>query len=165
MISLTLALAAATTAPQTAGLKAVDGLTGCWSAPGQVRGKAATSVARGTWRLGGRYLMFQLRSITPKQPYEASIMYGAGEKPEEIGSLWMDTFGGLYSPSLGAGAITEDGFGQAYRFPDAIYANRFSRAGKGWRWTITEQTPGKPDKLFASYDLTPMSCRGIQFDF
>jgi hypothetical protein len=26
------------------------------------------------------------------------------------------------------------------------------------------QAPGKPDKLFARYDLTPASCKGITFD-
>src|SRR5215210_4218621 len=126
----TLTLAAA--AQQTAGLRALDGLAGCWKAPGQVRGRNAISVARGSWRLGRRYFILQLRSTAPKRPYEAAIVYGAGEKPEEIGSLWMDTFGGLYSPSLGAGAVTTDGFQQSYRFPDAIYSNRFSRIGKGW---------------------------------
>lgn len=165
MMAFFSAFALAAAAQQTPGLRAVDGLTGCWKAPGQVRGKVATSVARGSWRLGGRYLMLQLRSTTPKRPYEAAIVYGAGEKPNEIGSFWMDTFGGLYSPSLGAGEIAADGFQQTYRFPDALYVNSFRRRGHGWRWTITEQATGKPEKLFAQYELTPTSCRSIKFSF
>lgn len=155
---------AATAYAQTPGLKAVGGLAGCWRAPGQVRGRDATSVARGQWHLGGRYLVLQLKSVT-KRPYEAAITYGAGAKPDKIGSFWMDTFGGLYEPSLGLGGVTADGFQLRYRFPDAVYANRFERRGKGWRWTIVEQAAGKPDKLFARYDLTPASCAGMRFGF
>jgi hypothetical protein len=150
---------------QPPGLRAVRGLAGCWSAPGQVRGKDARSVARGQWHLGGRYFVLHLKAVTPKQPYEAAITYGAGEKPEAIGSFWMDTFGGLYEPSLGLGATTGDGFALAYRFPDAVHANRFVRRGKGWTWTILEQAPGKPDKLFARYELRSASCRGMRFEF
>jgi hypothetical protein len=77
----------------------------------------------------------------------------------------MDTFGGLYEPSLGLGAVASDGFTVDYRFPDAVYHNRFERRGKAWRWTIVERSPGKPDKLFARYDLSPASCRGMKFGF
>jgi len=103
--------------------------------------------------------------VPPAQPYEAAIAYGAGEKPGEVGSFWMDTFGGLYQPSLGLGAVTGDGFMLDYRFPDAVYANRFVRSEKAWRWTIVEQAPGKPEKLFAEYRFTPAACRGMKFDF
>ncbi len=143
----------------------VGGLRGCWSVGGAVRGKDATSVARGEWHLGRRYFTLHLRSVPPAEPYEAAISYGAGEKPGGIGSFWMDTFGGLYEPSLGLGAVTIDGFALDYRFPDAIYHNRFKRVGKLWSWTILEQAAGKPDKLFAEYKLRPASCRGMNFEF
>jgi hypothetical protein len=143
----------------------VSGLEGCWSAPGQVRGKDATSVLRGEWHLGRRYFVLHLRSVAPAQAYEAAITYRAGEKPGGIGSFWMDTFGGLYEPSLGLGAVSPDGFYLDYHFPDAAYHNRFERRGKGWRWTIVERAPGKPDKLFARYELAPASCRGTTFTF
>jgi hypothetical protein len=61
--------------------------------------------------------------------------------------------------------VTNNGSVLDYRFPDAVYANRFERAGNNWRWTIVEQAPGKPDKLFARYDLAPTSCKGMKFDF
>src|SRR5438270_8225769 len=129
--------AASVVAPAPKSVPAVvGGLAGCWDAPGQVRGKDATSVVRGSWHLGRRYFILQLRSIVPKSPYEAAIVYGAGEKAGSVGSFWMDTFGGAYSPSLGAGAVTGDGFSLDYRFPDSVYTNRFARSGKGWRWTI-----------------------------
>lgn len=144
---------------------AVGALEGCWNAPGQVRGKDATSIVRGEWHLGRRYFVLHLRSVPPASPYEAAITYGAGEKPGGVGSFWMDTFGGLYEPSLGLGAVNGDGFSVDYRFPDAVYHNRFERISKGWRWTIVEQAPGKPDKLFAEYKLTPASCRGMTFGF
>jgi hypothetical protein len=143
----------------------VGGLAGCWTVPGQVRGKDATSVARGEWHLGHRYFTLHLKSVPPAQPYEAAISYGAGEDAGEIGSFWMDTFGGLYEPSLGLGAVTQDGFALDYRFPDTVYHNSFVRIGKGWRWTIVEQAPGKADKLFAEYDFAPASCRGMKFAF
>jgi hypothetical protein len=161
-----LALAGALPAyTQPLGLKALGGLAGCWSAPGQVRGRDATSIARGEWHLGRRYFVLHVKARSTSRPYEAAITYGAGEKPDTIGSFWMDTFGGLYEPSLGLGVATADGFALVYRFPDAVYANRFVRRGKGWTWTIMEQAPGKPDKLFARYELRSASCQGMRFDF
>jgi hypothetical protein len=165
MLALLFAASLAPDVPQPSGLKALSGLAGCWTAPGQVRGKDATSVARGEWHLGGRYFMLHLHSEPPADPYEAAIAYGAGEKEGEIGSFWMDTFGGLYEPSLGLGAITPDGFALDYRFPDAVYTNRFERKGSGWRWTIIEKPTGKPEKLFAQYELAPASCAGMKFEF
>lgn len=165
MIALLAFSAALPPYTQPAGLKALGGLAGCWRAPGQVRGRDATSVARGEWHLGGRYFVLHLKALTPKRPYEAAITYGAGEKPGEIGSFWMDTFGGLYEPSLGLGRMTDDGFALDYRFPDAVYANRFARRGKGWTWTITETAPRKPDRLFARYELTRASCKGMTLGF
>lgn len=158
---LVMARLAAEAAP---GLETLNGLAGCWEAPGQVRGKDATSVARGEWRMGGRYFILHLRAVTGKDPYEAAILYGAGDKPAGLTSFWMDSFGGAYSTS-GAGAAAPDGFTVEYRYPDAVYMNRFTRAGKGWRWTILEQPAGKPQTLFAEYRLVPASCRGMTFSF
>jgi hypothetical protein len=164
MLPLLLAVQVVADLPKTPGLAAVAGLTGCWSAPGTVRGKDSTSIGRGEWHLGGRYFMLHLRSIT-KQPYEAAIVYGAGQRPEAIGSFWMDTFGGLYEPSLGLGTMNARGFTLTYRFPDALYANQFEHRGSGWHWTIVEQSAGKPDKIFAEYTLARASCRGANFRF
>ena len=143
----------------------VGGLAGCWKVMGRVRSKDATSLAKGEWHLGRRYFALHLRSVSPAQPYEAAIYYGAGEKPGAVGSFWMDTFGGLYEPSMGLGAVTSDGFSLDYRFPDAVYTNRFQRAGNGWRWTIVEKAKEKPDRVFADYKLSPASCNGMNFDF
>lgn len=155
------ALAAGT---QTPGLNAVGGLAGCWKAPGQVRGKDATSIARGEWRMGGRYFILHLRAIAAKDPYEAAILYGGGEKPAALKSFWMDSFGGAYS-TPGEGTATPEGFTVEYRYPDAVYSNRFARVGKGWLWTILERATGKPQTVFAEYQLTPASCRGMTFSF
>jgi len=160
---LALLLAAAITPNSVPAI--VGALEGCWKAPGEVRGKNATSVARGEWHLGRRYFVLHLKSVPPAQAYEAAIAYGAGEKKGGIGSFWMDTFGGLSEPSLGLGTVNSDGFDLDYKFKDAVYHNSFQRTGKGWRWTITERPPGNPPKLFARYDFTPASCRGLAFGF
>lgn len=146
------------------GLAVVGGLQGCWQVSGQVQGKNSPSIARGEWHLGRRYFTLHLRA-TGSDPYEAAITYGAGEQPRSIGSVFLDTFGGLYEPSLGLGELEQSGFVQRYRFSDAIYFNRFSRSGTGWRWTITEQPKDKPLEVFADYDLRPTPCRSIRFDY
>jgi len=161
MLSL-LALAALASADQIPA--AVGGLQGCWKASGQVLGKDATSVARGEWHLGRRYFMLHLRSVARKEPYEASLVYGAGDRPGAITAFWMDSFGGAYS-TAGKGAATSDGFNVVYTYPDSAYTNRFSRSPKGWQWTIVEEVPGKPAKVFAKYDLRRANCRGIKFQF
>ncbi|MFL6721192.1 MAG: hypothetical protein ACJ8FT_05220 [Sphingomonas sp.] len=148
----------------TPSAKTFGALAGCWQVSGAVRGKDAASVARGTWHLGRRYFMLQLKSAKSSQGYEAALLYGAGEKPGGINAYWMDSFGGAYSTS-GAGEITRDGFNVVYRYPDASYFNRFARAGRGWHWTIMEQATGKPEQLFAEYRLRPTSCGGLKFNF
>jgi hypothetical protein len=110
----------------------VGALKGCWKAPGQVRGKNATSVARGEWHLGRRYFVLHLKSVPP---------------------------------ALGLGAVNTDGFSLDYKFKDAVYHNSFQRVGEGLRWTIIDQPSDNPQKLFARYDLTPASCRGLAFGF
>jgi hypothetical protein len=146
------------------GLAGVAGLQGCWRVSGQVQGKDSPSIAWGEWHLGRRYFTLHLRAIG-SDPYEAAITDGAGAKPQAIGSVFSDTFGGLYEPSLGLGELKQDGFVQRYRFSDATYVNRFSRSGNGWRWTITEETTDKPPSVFADYRLRPASCRGMKFDY
>ena len=165
MVLLTLMLMLATP-PYTVppGLAVVGGLEGCWRVSGQVQGKDSPSIAQGKWHLGRRYLTLHLRA-TGSDPYEAAITYGAGEQPQGIGSIFSDTFGGLYEPSLGLGELEQDGFVQRYRFSDATYLNRFNRSGTGWRWTITEQPKDKPPSVFADYQLRPASCRGMRFDY
>ncbi|HEX8572231.1 MAG TPA: hypothetical protein VF759_05720 [Allosphingosinicella sp.] len=165
MVVLTLMLMLATpdyTVPP--GLAAVAGLQGCWRVSGKVQGKDSPSIARGEWHLGRRYFTLRLRAMGP-DPYEAAITYGAGERPRAIGSVFLDSFGGLYEPSLGLGELEPGGFVQRYRFPDATYLNRFSRSGIGWRWTITEQPKDKPPSVFADYHLRPAPCRGMRFDY
>jgi hypothetical protein len=117
------------------GLTVVGGLQGCWRVSGQVQVKSSPSIDRGEWHLGRRYFTLHLRA-TGSDPYEAAITYGAGEPPRAIGSVFSDTFGGLYEPSLGLGELEGNGFVQRYRFSDATYLNRFSRSGTGRRWLI-----------------------------
>lgn len=153
------ALAAAVSGPAPLG-----GLEGCWNVPGQVRGKPVTSIARGEWHLGRRYFMLHLRSLDRKDPYEAALVYGDAEKPDALNAYWMDSLGAAYSTS-GKGSVTSDGFTIVYSYPDSAYTNRFQRVAKRWRWTIVEQVAGQPDKVFARYELTPASCKGMKFDF
>lgn len=165
ILVLTLMLMLATTAYTVPpGLTVVAGLQGCWRVSGQVQGKDSPSIARGEWHLGRRYFTLHLRAIG-SDPYEAAITYGAGEQPRAIGSLFLDTFGGLYEPSLGLGELEQGGFVQRYRFSDATYTNRFSRSGTGWRWIITEQPKDKPPSVFADYRLRPTPCRGMRFNY
>lgn len=147
------------------GLAGVAGLQGCWRVSGKTLGEDTTAIARGQWQLGRRYFTLQLRTVG-SDPYEASITYGAGKQPRAIGSIFLDTTGGLYEPSLGLGELKNGGFVQRYRFSDAEYLNRFTRTDNGWRWTITEQTKGKPNSVFADYTLRrSASCRGVQFEY
>lgn len=146
------------------GLAGVAGLQGCWRVSGTTRGEDTSGIARGQWHLGGRYFNLQLRT-SGSDPYEASITYGAGDRPRAIGSVFLDTTGGLYEPSLGLGGLEEDGFVQRYRFPDAEYFNRFTRSDDGWRWTITEQSDDKATSVFADYQLRPAPCHGMRFDY
>ena len=164
-MSLTLDAGAAAIVSTNAVPAVVGGLEGCWNAPGVVRGQAAISIARGDWRIGHLYFMLQLRSVGPGRPYKAAIIYGADpNKAGAIYSYWLDTFGGA-APLAEISAETKDGFRIAYKYPDSVYTNQFSRAGAGWTWTIQEKQNGKPEKLFARYELSPTSCNTNDFEF
>jgi hypothetical protein len=163
MLGLIASIAAAAVAPNAVP-EVVGGLQGCWNATGQVRGKNATSVARGDWHIGHLYFMLQLSSTVAGKPYTAAIIYGAGPKPGTIYSYWLDVVGGA-APVPETGSPTKDGFTVGYDFGDSVYTNRFAKTRGGWRWMIIEQVPGKPDRIFAHYDLTPTTCGGKTFDF
>ncbi|HEY6048901.1 MAG TPA: hypothetical protein VIV07_07645 [Sphingomicrobium sp.] len=171
MVSLLVLAAAAAAEPSIAVPPVVGGLEGCWKAPGEVLGKSADSVIRGEWQIGHLYFVLHLRSVTG-QPYEAAIIYGAeraGAPPElqktgTIGSYWLDTFGGA-GPVKTSGMAEANGFTVIYDYGDSVYTNRFARTGSGWRWTIVEKVPGKPEKPFARYDLTRATCRGARYRF
>lgn len=146
------------------GLAGVAGLQGCWRVTVKTLGENTSAIARGQWHLGRRYFNLQLRTIG-SDPYEASIAYGAGEQPRAFGSVFLDKTGGLYEPSLGLRELEQGGFVQRYRFPGAVYLDRFERTKSRWRWTITEQTKDKPTSVFADYHLRSAPCRGKRFDF
>lgn len=163
MISVLLILAtSAYTVPP--GLAGVGGLKGCWRVSGKTLGEDTSGIARGHWHLGERYFNLQFRT-TGSDPYEASITYGAGKQPRAIGSVFLDTTGGLYEPSLGLGELEQDGFVQRYQFSDVIYVNRFIRSDYGWRWTITEQKKDETTSVFADYQLRPASCSRLYFNY
>ena len=157
MITSFLLMAAAAASTPNAAPGGLDGLSGCWSAPGSVRGTAVNGFARGGRQLGNNYFMLQMRSTDGSRPYSAAIIYGGGDSPEAVNSYWMDSTGGAYA-TTGTGRVTADEIDVDYAYPQAHYANRFSRSGNGWTWTILENVQGRPARLFAEYHLSPTSC-------
>ncbi|MBB4837942.1 hypothetical protein HNP52_000993 [Sphingomonas kyeonggiensis] len=144
--------------------QALDRLTGCWDAPGDVMGKRVATRVRATWRLGGRYLLLESHGLDPADPYDAAITIGDHDG-DRLSAWWMDSFGAGYS-AAGKGQADKSGtIAIDYAYPDALYANRLAPQGKGWRWTITERKPDGSEKPFASYTLTPIKCEATVFAF
>jgi hypothetical protein len=132
------------------------GLGGCWRVTGTVEGKPTTAIARGSRRLGGRYLLFELHGLNPKDPYDAAIiMADAGQGL--ITAWWMDSFGGPGS-AAGRGGVVGTGFSVSYDYGSAVFINRFTPQGKGWRWQIDAKPTGKAATVFARYSLSPGRC-------
>jgi len=140
---------------------ALDRLTGCWDAPGDVMGKQVRTKVRGAWRLGGRYLLLESHGLDPADPYDAAVIIGDAET--KLTSTWMDSFGAANGAN-GDGKIVNGAIAIDYTYPDAVYANRFVPDGAGWRWTIVERKPGS-EKPFASYRLSPAACGDTKFAF
>jgi len=157
MIAFLLAAAVAAAPAGDPALRDLAGLEGCWSAAGEVRGKVTRNRLRGAWRLNGKYMMISLTSTDDKDPYQADVPIGGGDKPGDLSSFWMDSTGGAYSTG-GKGRLEPDGFTITYHYPDGDYVNVWRHAGKGWTWTITEVKPGQPGKAFARYDLQSSGC-------
>jgi hypothetical protein len=142
---------------------ALDRLTGCWDAPGEVTGKQVRTRVRGAWRLGGRYLLLESHGLDPADPYDAAIVLGDHDKTR-VSGWWMDSFGAGYS-TAGQGAVESGTIAVDYAYPDALYANRLAPDGKGWHWTIVERKPDGSEKPFASYRLAPVACGDTKFAF
>lgn len=156
--TLVMLLAAADPAHQ-----ALDGLTGCWSAPGEVMGKRVETRVRGAWRLGGRYLLLESHGLDPADPYDAAIVIGGHDK-NRVSGWWMDSFGAGYS-AAGEGQIEGDTIRIDYRYPETNYVNRLARDSTAWRWTIVARKPDGSEKPFASYRLTRTACGKTKFAF
>lgn len=141
---------------------ALERLTGCWAATGTVGDKPVTMVVRGSWRLGGRYLLIEAHGLDPADPYDAAVVIG-GHDSNQVNGWWMDSFGAGYS-TAGAGSADAAGIRIDFAYPDASYRNRFTPDGAGWAWTITEHK-GAGDTPFASYRLTRSDCGTGKFPF
>lgn len=159
-----LAIAAFAAALQAAPARAeLGGLAGCWDAPGEVTGKKTANKLRATWHMERRYLLLELHGENPGDPYDAAIIlspFGEGR----ISAFWMDSFGGEYT-APGSGSADHGGLTIDYRYPEENYRNRFEPEGTGWKWTITAQAAGKPDRAFAEYHLAPARCDSTRFAF
>ncbi|ATY33094.1 hypothetical protein [Sphingomonas psychrotolerans] len=142
---------------------ALDRLTGCWDAPGEVMGKQVRTRVRGAWRLDGRYLLIEMHGLDPADPYDAAIVIGDHDQTR-LSGWWMDSFGAGYS-AAGQGEIKQGTIAIDYTYPESVYANRMAADGKGWRWTIIERKRDGTEKPFASYRLTPVACGDTKFAF
>ncbi|OYQ30157.1 hypothetical protein CHU93_06820 [Sandarakinorhabdus cyanobacteriorum] len=134
----------------------LNGLAGCWRVTGTVEGKPTTAIARGSRRLGGHYLLFELHGLNPKDPYDAAIIM-AEAGPGQLTAWWMDSFGGPGS-AAGKGGVVGAGFLISYDYGSAVFINRFTPQGQGWRWQIDARPTGKPATAFARYTLSPGRC-------
>jgi hypothetical protein len=141
---------------------ALDRLAGCWAAAGTVGDKPVTMAMRGSWRLGGRYLLLEAQGLDPADPYDAAVVLGDHDG-DKVSGWWMDSFGAGYS-AAGAGGADAAGIRVDFAYPNASYVNRFTPDGAGWAWTITEHKPAG-DTPFASYRLTRSACGTGNFPF
>ncbi len=141
----------------------LDGLVGCWKAPGQVMGKPVQNFVRGTKRLDGKYLVLELNGTDVADPYDAAVVLGARDD-KNITSFWLDSFGAGGS-AKGDGTAIDGKVEINFPYPDAVYTNRLVKAGSTWRWTINTMKPDGSAELFADYTLSAVACKGKKFKF
>ncbi len=156
MILLPAAIAVIGALPMGPAPSPLPGLVGCWQVRGTVEGKTTSAIARGSRRLGGRYLLLELHGLNPNDRYDAAIIM-AEAGPGQLTGWWMDSFGGPGS-AAGKGGVTGNGFAISYDYGNAVFINDFQRDGPGWRWRIDARPTGKPARAFASYRLSPARC-------
>jgi hypothetical protein len=156
MPAIILFAVAITAAPLMPPPSPLAGLEVCWQVRGQVEGKPMSATARGSRKLGGRYLLLELQGSNNNDPHDtAIIMADAG--PGQLTGWWMDRFGGPGS-AAGTGSVEADGFSISYAYPSARFVNRFRRVGLGWDWRIDARPGGGKASLFARYTLRPARC-------
>lgn len=149
-------------APVPAEVKALEG---CWRGAGEVMGKPVEITLSAKPAALGTVLTVDADShakADPKDRYAAHlVLAGRGAPPKAgpatgVSGFWSDSFGGDFT-AVGKGEVQPDGFDIAYAYPDALFVNRWRRAGLALTWTIVARS-GDKENAFASYALTRAAC-------
>jgi hypothetical protein len=154
-----LILAAALAAPAEAAeaRRPFDGLQGCWTIAGQVRGKPTAPHAKGRWVLDGKYFLLQLIAGPGEKPYQAAVFFGRTDDGRVI-VHWLDIFGGEYSQVHGRGTETPDKVVTDFPYADGPTRNEVTLHPGGWRMLVTETPTGQATRVFSDYDARPAAC-------
>lgn len=142
----------------------VKALAGCWSGEGAVMGKPVTIGLTVGPTAGDAMILVEADSrakADPADAYAAHLLFGgrtvkAGQ-PAAIVGLWADSFGGD-GASMGAGAVTADGFEVAYPYGASSFVNRWTHKADKLAWSIVVRNAAGKEQTFASYDLAKTTC-------
>ena len=151
-------------------------LVGCWQGEGLVMKKPVTIRIAAAPIVESAMLAVDVSSAAVADGtdrYAAHLLFGgaphaAGHKDgdrdgDRITGYWADSFGGAYA-TTGVGASTPSGFEMTYRYPDAVFTNRWRIDGaqKTLTWDITSRPSKNPssarESVFAHYALHATTC-------
>ena len=134
--------------------KFLDSLVGDWNLKRSIRGTTAESTLVVKWVLDHRFLYLEMRSKEANE-YSADIYIGYDHVKKQYVLHWIDTWGGLFSETLGYGRMEGDALIFDFAYPDGAFRNTFTRNSKNDTWRFLMQiADGKGGwKLFAEDQL------------
>lgn len=148
-------------APVPAALAAFEG---CWAGTGHVMGKPVVTTLNVKPIALGALKVFDASSTAVEDAgdrYEAHVIVGGTATREDgVKSYFADSFGGDYT-ALGEGQVSADGFEVTYRYPTALFVNRWTAAPTKAEWTIVTRDGDGTEAVFAAYDLTRRACPAV----
>lgn len=140
---------------------ALAGFEGCWAGTGHVMGKPVVTTLNVKPIALGALKVFDASSTAVEDAsdrYEAHIIVGGTATREgRVKSYFADSFGGDYT-AIGEGQVSADGFEVAYRYPTALFVNRWTAAPSKIEWTIVARDGEGKETVFAAYDLARRAC-------
>lgn len=129
----------------------VDRLAGKWVLRGTIQGREVVHDVTAQWVLGHQYMLLQetsreLKPGTTAPAYQAHIYIGWDQPQRRYGAVWLDVYGEVSTPILGAAQPTINALPFVFTGRDGAVTRTtltYDRGTRRWRWQIVTEKDGQ----------------------
>ena len=126
----------------------LDHLVGNWVLQGTIAGSNTTHDVQAAWVMNHQYLRIHeiSRELNPAgQPaYEATVFIGWDQPSSQYACVWLDTYGGVSSQSIGNAKRNGDEIPFLFKFSTGPFHTTFSYIAQkdSWTWQMDSEDNG-----------------------